>query len=148
MLTHAAQSISEWLTSLGMQQYVGAFADNAIDANALDALDHELLKEIVVTKFGHRIALLKAVAGFGTPNEHSIAITYTPSPPPTAVAERRQMTVMFCDLACSIALGEGLDADGLAQAAASSVKRVNRPAKPIPDGRSGQTVQAALSHAA
>ena len=47
MLTHAAQSISEWLTSLGMQQYVGAFADNAIDANALDALDHELLKEIV-----------------------------------------------------------------------------------------------------
>ena len=45
----------EWLARLGLERYAEAFAANAIGLTHLDALDHDLLKEIGVAAVGHRV---------------------------------------------------------------------------------------------
>jgi class 3 adenylate cyclase/predicted ATPase len=99
--------IAAWLHSLGMQQYEEAFRDNAIDAAVLPELTADDLKDLGVTLVGHRRKLLAAIAALRSP---------PPFPSPQAGegrvgagAERRQLTVMFCDLVGSTALSARLD---------------------------------------
>jgi class 3 adenylate cyclase len=66
-----------------------------------------------VTSVGHRRKLLSAIAALGV-GAPAPSLTATPaSAPPTAPApaqaERRQLTVMFCDLVGSTALSTGMD---------------------------------------
>ena len=53
--------ISAWLRELGLERYVEAFQDNAVDARSLPHLTAEDLKEMGVTAIGHRRLLLKAI---------------------------------------------------------------------------------------
>jgi SAM domain (Sterile alpha motif) len=85
--------IAAWLHSLGMQQYEAAFRDNAIDAAILPELTAEDLKDLGVNLVGHRRRLLAAIA--------ALRSNVVPAPEPAttvSAAERRQLTVMFCDL--------------------------------------------------
>ena len=94
--------IAAWLHSLGMQQYEAAFRDNAIDAAVLPELTADDLKDLGVSLVGHRRKLLAAIAALGAPvgtPAPAAPATVTPRDAPApSEAERRQLTVMFCDL--------------------------------------------------
>ncbi len=109
--------IAEWLDGLGLSHYAKAFAENAIDWEVLPQLTGDDFKEIGVAAVGHRRKLLEAIAGL---REVAPVATLTlPSSsatvaaPRAEVAERRQLTVMFCDLVGSTALAARLDPEDL-----------------------------------
>ena len=102
--------IGDWLRSLGLERYEAAFRENEIDETVLPSLTHETLKELGVTAVGHRLKLLDAIAGLrrdGATKPPAADEATTPAAPsitPQDRAERRQVTVMFCDLVGSTAL--------------------------------------------
>src|ERR1700731_4710935 len=105
--------IAAWLQGLGLERYVPAFRDNEIDWAVLPKLTSEDLREIGVAAIGHRRKLLDAIAALGA-TVPTAAVTATSSDPPApSDAERRQLTVMFCDLVGSTALSARLDPEDL-----------------------------------
>jgi class 3 adenylate cyclase len=114
--------IAAWLRGIGLEQYAPAFRDNRIDMRVLPKLTAEDLKDLGITMIGHRRILLEAIAERKSGETHSSAAASTPlpNPPPLAgegrvgaEAERRQVTVMFCDLVGSTALSARLDPEDL-----------------------------------
>src|SRR6202045_4795905 len=99
--------IADWLRKLGLEQYEPAFRENEIDERVLPNLTAEVVSDLGITLVGHRRRLLDAVAALGT--------TAPPAAnaPTSASAERRQLTVMFCDLVSSTALSARLDPEDL-----------------------------------
>lgn len=93
--------VAQWLRSLGLAQYEQAFRDNAVDVDTLPRLTSDDLKEIGVQAVGHRRKLLDAIAHLDRSLAHPADVD--------AEAERRQLTVMFCDLVESTALASALD---------------------------------------
>jgi class 3 adenylate cyclase len=59
---------------------------------------------------GHRKRLLKAIAALGTGETAAKPPSPVPPSSPTGVAERRPITVLFCDLVDSTSLAAKLDA--------------------------------------
>jgi class 3 adenylate cyclase/predicted ATPase len=116
-------NIAAWLQALGLQQYEQAFRDNAIDDEVLPELTAEDLKDIGVSRVGHRRKLLAAIA----------ALRGDSRPEPAAVhrevidaaAARRQLTVMFCDLVGSTALSARLDPEDLREIMAAYQRTVS-----------------------
>src|ERR1700738_5060443 len=102
-----------WLRDLGLERYVSAFRDNDIDAEVLPKLTAEDLISIGVTSVGHRRKLLEAIAGLGTAVPTAVVTAPTPGAPAQVDAERRQLTVMFCDLVGSTALSTRYDPEDL-----------------------------------
>jgi class 3 adenylate cyclase/tetratricopeptide (TPR) repeat protein len=105
--------IVAWLRSLGLEQYGQAFHDNAVDAEVLPKLTAEDLRDIGVTAIGHRRKLLQAIAELHTGSAASPARVKAVSLAPSAEAdgERRQVTVLFADLAGYTALTHELGAE-------------------------------------
>ena len=95
--------VAAWLRDLGLERYVSAFHDNDIDAEVLPKLTAEDLVGIGVSSVGHRRKLLDAIADLrmSAPADAAVPVPDTPA---QLGAERRQLTVMFCDLAGSTAL--------------------------------------------
>ena len=119
--------VPAWLRGLGLEQYASAFHDNAIDGEVLRELTADDLKDLGVTLVGHRRKLLSAIGALGAAAP-APAPTATPAsaPPPAlapAQAERRQLTVMFCDLVGSTALSTGMDPEDLRDVIASYQSR-------------------------
>src|SRR5580704_6743778 len=106
--------VAAWLRGLGLERYEQAFLDNEIDEGVLPSLTAEDLKDLGVTLVGHRRRLLDAVAALGAASP-AATVTAAPSasPAPPAEAERRQLTVMFCDLVGSTALSTRHDPEDL-----------------------------------
>ena len=105
--------VGGWLRSLGLGQYEALFRANDIDADILPELTEVDLEKLGVS-LGHRKRLLRAISGL-TAGGSSL-----PHPPPHAgeasvgvQAERRQLTVMFCDLVGSTALSTRFDPEEL-----------------------------------
>src|SRR5580704_14009804 len=100
--------VAAWLRGLGLEQYAPAFHDNAIDGEVLRELTADDLKDLGVTLVGHRRKLLAAIAALGaelpTVAQPAATATSAPTSPAISDAERRQLTVMFCDLVGSTAL--------------------------------------------
>jgi class 3 adenylate cyclase/predicted ATPase len=105
--------IATWLHGLGLQQYEPAFRENAIDASLLPELTAEDLRDIGVNLVGHRRKLLAAIAALGNEPPGVTAKTTPRDTPVRADAERRQLTVMFCDLVGSTALSTRFDPEDL-----------------------------------
>jgi class 3 adenylate cyclase/tetratricopeptide (TPR) repeat protein len=107
--------IGTWLRDLGLERYAGAFRANEVDWKALPKLTAQDLEELGVVLGSHRRRLLEAVAALPSrsdpqrPSGSEIA----------AAAERRQLTVMFCDLADSTALSARLDPEDLREVIAA-----------------------------
>lgn len=107
-------SVTRWLEKLGLGQYARTFVENAVDWSTLSELDHELLKELGVTAVGHRVAILKAIKSLeAEPETGDEMAAVASSPLPGTEAERRQLTVMFCDLVGSTELSQKLDPEDL-----------------------------------
>ena len=99
--------VASWLRKLGLEQYEPAFLANEIDARVLPSLTAEDLKDLGVTLVGHRRRLFDAIAALAAEPPGVADV------PATADAERRQLTVMFCDLVDSTALSARLDPEDL-----------------------------------
>ena len=105
--------VGSWLRSLGLGQYEANCRENKIDADVLSQLTADDLKDIGVSAVGDRRRLLAAIAALSGPTPSA------PASPPTSAparglqisAERRPITVMFCDLAGSTSLAAKLDAE-------------------------------------
>src|SRR5438270_11666541 len=117
--------VVEWLRGLGLEQYVPAFHANDIDEEVLRRLTSEDLRELGVTSIGHRRRLLDAIAALGTAEALPTPCPH-PNPPPLAgegrvgaEAERRQLTVTFCDLVGSTELSARLDPEDLREVIAA-----------------------------
>jgi class 3 adenylate cyclase len=131
--------IAAWLHGLGLERYEAAFRENEIDWAVLPELTADDLKDIGVTAVGHRRKLLAAIATLRAPwapldpippsapsDGGLLPIPGTPSPGGrpgapahaaegrvTAEVERRQLTIMFCDLVGSTPLSTRLDPEDL-----------------------------------
>jgi class 3 adenylate cyclase/tetratricopeptide (TPR) repeat protein len=108
------RDVDEWLEGLGLSRYSGLFAENEVDFEVLAELTEQDLKDLQIP-LGHRKKLLKAIAGLcdgaSAPDHRPVAAAASPLLRPEA--ERRQLTVMFCDLVDSTALSERLDPEDL-----------------------------------
>jgi class 3 adenylate cyclase/tetratricopeptide (TPR) repeat protein len=141
-----AIDVASWLQQLGLAQYEPAFRDNDVDGEVLPELTAEDLIGIGVTSVGHRRKLLSAIAALGAaapapapaPSSPVARVGGSPLPNPplpglgpgitgegrvAAQAERRQLTVMFCDLVGSTALSTGMDPEDLRDVIASYQNR-------------------------
>jgi class 3 adenylate cyclase/predicted ATPase len=114
--------IAAWLRGLGLEQYEPAFRENDVDADLLPELTADDLTGLGVTSIGHRRKLLAAIAALrekpGPASENTAAINGPASKEAStgsglSSAERRQLTVMFCDLVGSTALSARLDPEDL-----------------------------------
>jgi len=91
-----------------------AFRENAIDAEVLRDLTAEDLKELGVGPIGHRRRLLTAIASLRGDARGAVAeVGPTAAPEVSAEAERRHLTVMFCDLVGSTPLSTRFDPENL-----------------------------------
>src|SRR6516225_9719829 len=105
--------VAAWLRDLGLGRYVSAFRDNDIDAEVLLKLTAEDLISIGVTSVGHRRKLLDAIAGLGMAVPAAVVAAPAPRARAQVEAERRQLTVMFCDVVGSTALSTRYDPEDL-----------------------------------
>jgi class 3 adenylate cyclase/tetratricopeptide (TPR) repeat protein len=99
--------LRDWLRKNNFEQYADAFEANDIDLDILPELSERDLEELGLS-LGNRRRLLKAIAA-----EAAEVATSKPSAPaaPAAsgAAERRQVTVLFCDMVGSTALSGTVD---------------------------------------
>jgi class 3 adenylate cyclase len=118
------RDVAEWLRGLGLEQYAAQFHGNDIDGAVLPDLTAEDLIGLGVGSIGHRRKLLAAIAALRDRGARPTpAAEATPSS--TAGAERRQLTIMFCDLVGSTALATRLDPEDLREIIAAYHRRVS-----------------------
>jgi predicted ATPase/class 3 adenylate cyclase len=119
----AAMDVGEWLRGVGLGQCEATFRAHDLDVDVLLDLTEADLEKIGLP-LGARKRLMKAIADLRPPESRpppgplSTALEPSrppaaPSPPPRARpdAERRPITVMFCDLVGSTALASRLDVE-------------------------------------
>jgi class 3 adenylate cyclase len=104
--------VGDWLRGLGLGQYEPLFRENDIDAEVLSELTVGDLTQLGVS-FGHRKRLVKAIASLGPAQTLPQPRGQPPPSSSAGAAERRQLTVMFCDLAGSTALSARLDPEDM-----------------------------------
>src|SRR6516164_5032763 len=107
----AHMDVGGWLRSLGLGQYEALFRASDIDADILPELAEVDLEKLGVS-LGHRKRLLRAISGLATA-EPLAARSVSTGASARADAERRQLTVMFCDLVGSTPLSARLDPEDL-----------------------------------
>src|SRR5713226_766749 len=99
--------VGTWLSGLGLSQYEAVFRESEIDVDVLTELTDQHLKDLGVA-LGHRLRMLRAIRELAgdAPVKASAA-------KPQDAADRRQLTVMFCDLVDSTALTARLDPEDM-----------------------------------
>ena len=109
--------VGGWLRGLGLGQYEANFRHNKIDFDVLADLTDGDLQELGVP-LGDRRRLLRAIAELGAQQPLTTQARQTPAAPapPQSFAqldsaERRPITVMFCDLVGSTELAAALDVE-------------------------------------
>jgi class 3 adenylate cyclase/predicted ATPase len=100
------QGIADWLASIGLTQYAQRFAENGIDVSDVDRLTEQDLQNLGIPA-QHRRQILNAVTTLSETRATEAATAADALP--RNEAERRQLTIMFCDLVGSSALSARLD---------------------------------------
>ena len=98
-------NLQQWLKDIGLGQYTDLFAENGIDAAILSTLNDVDLERLGI-RLGDRKKLLKAAASHKP-------LSPTQQPVAHLRAERRHLTVLFCDMVGSTALSVSLDPEDL-----------------------------------
>jgi class 3 adenylate cyclase len=116
-------NVADWLRAHGLEQYEAAFRENDVDVEVLPTLTADELKDIGVSSIRHRRRLLEAIAVLCSNSIGPEAPALAPPLPPSDIrgqpgasettAERRPLSVMFCDLVGSAALSSQLDPEDL-----------------------------------
>src|SRR5262245_64757310 len=110
----SVDSIRVWLQALGLEEYVELFERERIDLSTVRHLSDADLRELGLP-LGPRVKLRTAVEALASAQEaeRGAPTPVTEPSAPTPRAERRRLTVMFCDLVGSTALAERLDPEEL-----------------------------------
>ncbi|MDM0072464.1 AAA family ATPase [Variovorax sp. J31P207] len=111
--------VERWLQGLGLGGYAQAFAEQGIEFDLLGELSDDDLKALGVVALGHRKRLLRSIAAQNggaspSPQAASVEPMVAASTAPRD-AERRHLTVMFCDMVGSTSLSGRLDPEDLQQ---------------------------------
>ncbi len=130
-------AVESWLDSLGLRIYADMFARADVELDLVPGLSDVDLKELGVASLGHRKRILAAAkrlkdqdaliqdiaSGTTAPTEHARETDdqpqATPSPAISSIGfehsdgERRQLTVMSCDIANALAMGTRSDPEDL-----------------------------------
>jgi class 3 adenylate cyclase len=109
-------AVRDWLEAIGLGQYAVTFDANDIDMELLPQIDDQLLKDIGVSSAGHRLRIRNAIAKLAptlTAEAKAESESGAATEAAASAAERRQLTVMFCDLVGSTALSANLDPEEL-----------------------------------
>jgi class 3 adenylate cyclase/tetratricopeptide (TPR) repeat protein len=115
------QTIEDWLSQLGLSKYMEAFVQNDVDLRALPHITEADLQELGVS-LGHRKIILAAINGLAQPGLDGPPLASSSlqdsAPLPTEVpqeptADRRLLSVLFCDLVGSTALSARLDPEDM-----------------------------------
>jgi class 3 adenylate cyclase len=94
--------ISDWLKRLNLEQYERRLIEHHVDLSVLPDLTDQDLEKIGIP-LGHRRKMLRAIADL----KRSGVVSKAAEP------ERRQLTVMFCDIVGSTALSSRLDPEDM-----------------------------------
>src|SRR5215813_12121413 len=100
--------VGRWLRNLGLGQYESAFIKNAIDTDVLPELTEGDLEKLGIP-LGDRKRLIKAIKAVADASPSALTTRESAEKAPSDAAERRHLTVMFCDLVGSVALSDRLD---------------------------------------
>jgi class 3 adenylate cyclase/tetratricopeptide (TPR) repeat protein len=103
--------VAYWLEGIGLGRYAPVFVENGIDFDALPRLSEEHLTELGV-RLPHRKELLAAIANLKTARV-APAVLSSPERLLHTSAERRQVTVLMCDVVGSTELSSRLDPEDL-----------------------------------
>jgi class 3 adenylate cyclase len=110
-----AHDVDNWLKGLGLSKYSGLFTENEIDFDVLAELNEQDLKDLQIP-LGPRKKILKGIEvlrdGAGA-IEDRFEPANAAMPISRSEAERRQLTVMFCDLVDSTSLSTRFDPEDL-----------------------------------
>jgi class 3 adenylate cyclase/predicted ATPase len=106
--------IADWLKTLGMSEYAERFAENRVDLGVLPDLTDQDLEKLGVL-LGDRRKMLRAIRELGKASAAATVPSTLAATQPARYdgAERRQLTLMFCDLVGSTALSAKLDPEDL-----------------------------------
>jgi len=99
--------IADMLDDLGLEKYANAFEAEEITPELVVSLSDDDLKQLGLP-LGPRRAIVTAIAA-GGPTVAAVSSNDEPG----LNAERRQITVMFCDMVGSTALSEQIDPEEL-----------------------------------
>ena len=100
--------VATWLRGLGLERHEAAFRDNLIDLDVVRDLTESDLEKLGLA-LGDRKRVLKSIASL--PTAEAAAAIPIAAPRARDKAERRPVTVMFCDLVGSTSLAATLDAE-------------------------------------
>ncbi|WP_170766420.1 AAA family ATPase [Ruegeria lacuscaerulensis] len=103
--------IADWLARLGLDEYIEAFQENAIDERVLASLTASDLSDLGIAKIGHRRRVLEAIEALRYPptgNTKPTNMTVL-----SGEAERRHLTILFCDMVGSTELSARLDPEDI-----------------------------------
>jgi class 3 adenylate cyclase/predicted ATPase len=91
--------VKTWLRGLGLEEYCNLFVENGIDGDVIADITGDDLKAMGIVAVGHRRKLLSAIKqlGLGQTAEEKGEV------------ERRQLTLMFCDLVGSTEAMQRID---------------------------------------
>jgi class 3 adenylate cyclase len=101
----------DWLAALNLGHLADVFEVNEVDLSDLALLSEDDLKDLGLA-LGPRRRILNALAGADEPRATPPAATSTRRDTGGS-AERRQLTIMFCDLVGSTELSQRLDPEDL-----------------------------------
>jgi class 3 adenylate cyclase/tetratricopeptide (TPR) repeat protein len=105
------RTLGEWLRANDLAEFETIFVENQVDLKTVEILTESDLKELGLP-FGPRKRILSAIAKLKRPAALPQAEIETPVAT-ASLGERRQLTVMFCDLVGSTALSTLLDPEEL-----------------------------------
>src|SRR6202034_537611 len=101
--------VATWLQGVGLERHEAVFRDNLIDMDVVRELTENDLEKLGLA-LGDRRRIMKAIASL--PALETVPPTLIGAAPRTRdEAERRPVTVMFCDLVGSTGLAATLDAE-------------------------------------
>ncbi len=103
------KGMTQWLEGLGLGQYSRVFSEHDIDFEVLPELNEADLQKLDIS-LGHRKKLLKAISELSLAPPSANTLTKASA---AANPERRQLTVMFCDLVGSTALSTRFDPEDM-----------------------------------
>jgi class 3 adenylate cyclase/predicted ATPase/energy-coupling factor transporter ATP-binding protein EcfA2 len=111
-----AGDLRQWLGTLGFEQLADKFVENRIELSHLPDLTEDDLRELGVTAMGDRKSLMRAIAARSETASEVDAPGHASPPERQSVSgERRQLTVLFCDLVGFTELSQQLDPEDLGE---------------------------------
>ena len=104
------KTVHEWLDDIGLVQMAGLFSEQQVEMSDLPQLTEPDLEKLGIP-LGPRKRLMRAIDALQSSAD--VPSTRRASPGSPHHAERRQLTVVFCDLVGSTALAHSLDPETL-----------------------------------